>query len=734
MILKLWHFIIPLSNEKQVAVDPWTKTQWLIFWLFWSILVSAIYWVLGPHSYLRIQDNADFNVPYRITAARDLLEYGITFWQPKFSGGMPSLVHPMVDSFAIDGLPYLVLPAWVVYGLVMWMQRFLAGYFTYRLCRDILGLDAVGSLFAGLAYSLYLWSVQDWKLVDAFGLPAVALTLFLFDKIMMHPWRRGIGLALLMGMVLALVSQSVIHTFFMVGALPFWLLIIRQSKWSAWWSRYGAFAGGAMLMEAPLFITLMTYSPTTTRGQGSVTLEIPSLIEKLHHTWGSIGWSEWPQNGLYLGLFFLGLFAARANRKALAWRLLFIFLLSGIGAEVGHWLQHVWQNVIPPSRGNMLDFNQFTIFFGPLLGGMGLHLLRESGITASHRIRVWITLVTLFALAMPVVNLKEVTRQLLHRLSTDNYAINFNNPVLQELAQQQKNTKNPFRVASVGTWPPGIAGASGDRIYPTYVHAYGFESVDGYYRLHSARYHQFWRRVITKALAVYPEQTERTIKWYYLFMSPEKRFVNRAPLDLDAWYNLDLLSLANTRFLISHWPLNHPALTLIHNPVSELAQGQEWDKLRLREKVWQTLQGHVPHHALYVYENKSHLPRAFMTRNFRVLQNASTLLEALSTTSVAELRQTALLEQPVSFDKLDFSYSEIQFDQYTPDHIQLTVNSDGPGLLVLTNNFDPYWKVTINGQPGSMMPVYHTFQGMFLTGGKNQVVLDYWPPYRTWIR
>ncbi|MBF0127285.1 MAG: hypothetical protein HQM02_08755, partial [Magnetococcales bacterium] len=111
--------LLPPASTQPPGEGGAKESRWLLFWFLWSLLISAVYWALGPYSYMRIQDNTDFNIPYRIAAAKDLLQYGITWWQPKFSGGMPSLVHPMVDNFLSDGLPYLLFPAWVVHGFVM---------------------------------------------------------------------------------------------------------------------------------------------------------------------------------------------------------------------------------------------------------------------------------------------------------------------------------------------------------------------------------------------------------------------------------------------------------------------------------------------------------------------------------------------------------------------------------------------------------------------------------------
>ncbi|MBF0296294.1 MAG: hypothetical protein HQL96_13985, partial [Magnetococcales bacterium] len=598
-----------------------------LFWFFWSLLISAIYWVLGPFSYMRIQDNTDFNIPYRIAAARDLWEYGLTYWQPKFAGGMPAMVHPLFDSFLVDGLPFLLLPGWAAYGLIMWLQRFLAGYFTYRLCRDLLRMNAAGALFAGLAFSLYFWNVRDMNLVDALGLPATALWFLWFERLPAGDRWSGLARAAGLGVLLGLVSQSVLFTFFLVAGLPVWLWIVRRIPWQEMLPRWGAFALGACLAEAPQLIALLAYRPVTARG-----LSVESAIswgELASHAWEVVGWSALPQNGLYLGLLGAGLLLGRdPTGKNLAWRLLGLYLLSGVGAELLYGLQRLLAHMVSTSSGNSRDFNQFTLFLGPLLGGIGLHLLASTTPRLAKSARI----VTLCALALPVLDWLHVTRLLAMRLPTDNFSINFTDPVLGALTQRHPVASAPYRVATAGTWPPTVASASGGRLYPAYLFAYGLESADGYYRLHSVRYYRFWQRVIAKALATYPAMAEKTIKWYYLFHAPEPRFAPRAPLELAKWYNLDLLSLANTRFLISHWPLEHPALILRHDPGAELAAGRAWDALRIREQIRRTLAGEVPRHAIHLYENREALPRAFLAERTRHFADATTLLDELART------------------------------------------------------------------------------------------------------
>ncbi|MBF0417355.1 MAG: hypothetical protein HQL86_03795, partial [Magnetococcales bacterium] len=434
--------------------QPEHPRRWLLFWLAWSLLISAIYWILGPYSYLRIQDNADFNIPLRISAAHDLLTHGLTFWQPKFSGGMPSLLHPNVDSFLIDGLPYLFLPAWVVHGLVMWLQRFLAGYFTFRLCRETLQFDPVAATFSGLAFSLYLWGVQDIRLLDALGLPAIAMTLLLFERLLgCSRWRAGL-LALLLGLFTALVAQSVLYTFFILIGLPFWFWIVRSRRLSEIWIPCALFAFGIAVAESPQLLALLAYTPVTARGQspGTEPIPIPSLSEMTITPWNAVGWGILPQNALYLGLFLVGITLSKGTSKW-AWRLFALHMIAGIGSELGYWLQCVWQEWISPGRGNLRDFNQFTIFLGPLLGGAGIHLARQNSHAIPRPAALLISTGTAISLIIPFVNWGNTTYKLLHRLSTDNFAVQFQNPVLRQLGALSERSAAPFRVASVGTWP-----------------------------------------------------------------------------------------------------------------------------------------------------------------------------------------------------------------------------------------------------------------------------------------
>lgn len=66
---------------------------------------------------------------------------------------------------------------------------------------------------------------------------------------------------------------------------------------------------------------------------------------------------------------------------------------------------------------------------------------------------------------------------------------------------------------------------------------------------------------------------------------------------------------------------------------------------------------------------------------------------------------------------------------YSPDAIVVHVNSDGPSVLVFTNNYNPSWKVYVNGVESTIIPAYHTFMAVVLNENENKVVFEYDPAY-----
>ena len=125
------------------------------FFLLWSLWLSFLYFGFGPLSFVFMHDTGDSALPYRVALANAVVKGAWGYWDPQKVSGIDTL-SMLVSPFQPDILLLALLPTWLAYGLITWVQRFMAGYFTFRLLRDSIKLDSGPAFYAGLAYSLYV--------------------------------------------------------------------------------------------------------------------------------------------------------------------------------------------------------------------------------------------------------------------------------------------------------------------------------------------------------------------------------------------------------------------------------------------------------------------------------------------------------------------------------------------------------------------------------------------------
>jgi hypothetical protein len=68
---------------------------------------------------------------------------------------------------------------------------------------------------------------------------------------------------------------------------------------------------------------------------------------------------------------------------------------------------------------------------------------------------------------------------------------------------------------------------------------------------------------------------------------------------------------------------------------------------------------------------------------------------------------------------------EVRIVEWTPNRI--VVEAEGPGLLVLSEVYDPDWRATTGGVAAEVVRVESILRGVYLDAGPHQVVLTYWP-------
>src|SRR3989304_9437507 len=133
----------------------------LINFLIWSVWISAEF-LLGPFAHVRISDSGMGGVggiPELIAVKNQIIKYGPSYFGNFLPGGVDLASNLHLPFSHLNSLLFFIFPGPLAYGLLMFVQRFVASYFTFRLCRDSLKLTFWPSFFAGFAYSLFNFSI-----------------------------------------------------------------------------------------------------------------------------------------------------------------------------------------------------------------------------------------------------------------------------------------------------------------------------------------------------------------------------------------------------------------------------------------------------------------------------------------------------------------------------------------------------------------------------------------------
>jgi len=128
-----------------------------------------------------------------------------------------------------------------------------------------------------------------------------------------------------------------------------------------------------------------------------------------------------------------------------------------------------------------------------------------------------------------------------------------------------------------------------------------------------------------------------------------------------------------------------------------------------------------------VFQIKRPLPRAWMVGQVVPLKRGSVeeLLEPSFDPSFQAIAGGIIPE----FPKTEF-YKEVDSLRYEKDgRIRITVASDRPGVLVLSESSYPGWRVYVNGEKKECLWLNLLFQGVELSPGQNEIIFEFRPEH-----
>ena len=764
-----------------------SRNKWPIF-LLWSLWLTLEYFGFGPFSYVHIHDWGDSLLPMRLGVIGEFFEHGFSHWSNLAICGFDRFITTG-PFFRLDSLLFLSLPGWLACGLVAFVQRFLASYFTYRLCKDYLKLDELPSIVAGVAYSFMnsSWGVPPFYFQSGFaGEAGFPFILWFLERVGGMKNVTGYVLAFLLGLFVLFSSRFALSVPFMLPVALAWFVLVRRKYSFHFLSLFAVFCVTVLVGEIPCIWALLGNAPLSQRAAWD--WSSPPLVT----SWGDCALNIrrfLHNNALYLGLGVLALCWSRPKERSL---LMVMALLAFCGILARLWPPLVAQFDEYMGFFSGFQFDRFYLlapFLGVITAACGLHLLgpkltlTQDNPDGRTRYRVP-PMLYIVAIILAVSYLSHFQFALLHYFAPVFLAVAAAVYGLHLLYSIYRKSKYPVQtvlcimviVPVIATsfvskydrfqgWAKGDTGRGHDPCYavlyenphlkqigtsggpdpfrvgtiahglhPAYACAYGLETVDAVAPLYPKRYSDFWGKVIEPLTS----KDEKLYDYFnnfgarvYLFSPSNRVFDTIEEVPFTEYYNLGLLSLANTKYLISPVPLSDEHLTLLAS--------QTPDEERMHGGLVNLVSG-IRHNAegrrLYIYENGLCFARFFLSGKALVFENSNQLLEAMAKADADSLRSNVFVEEElvskIDLDRLGATEGEVTIEQYSPDQITLSVALDKPGILVVSNSYSPYWTCKVDGVAKNIFPAYHTFMGISLEEGDKLVELEYCPPYWSW--
>lgn len=129
------------------------------------------------------------------------------------------------------------------------------------------------------------------------------------------------------------------------------------------------------------------------------------------------------------------------------------------------------------------------------------------------------------------------------------------------------------------------------------------------------------------------------------------------------------------------------------------------------------------------------LPRAGFYQQCEVMTNQQSLLERLVSPAFDPAKTVILGEAAAVPSRSSHDASgEVQVVRYAPKNILLKSKSSGPGIVLLNDRWNPFWKAEIDGRPVPILVANFLMRAVQVDGGEHTIEFRFSPPKQTfWL-
>jgi hypothetical protein len=248
---------------------------------------------------------------------------------------------------------------------------------------------------------------------------------------------------------------------------------------------------------------------------------------------------------------------------------------------------------------------------------------------------------------------------------------------------------------------------------------YNFDSFDGATNLRSKRWDDYWFEIMHRDKG-HILGTRTGIKW---------QLWNGKTYNIENHIKLNLLGIANVRYIFSALPLKTSQAKLISSP-----EKGGWSKVRPNffanrvDFILFRLQRIFDPGPLYIYELHDVLPRVFSATSIDYVSNSISPSELHKQVSRLALSRTAIMSN--RFSKLLPIAKSIEITAWKKimDGFDISVEAPNGGLVVINNSYLPFWSAYVDGVPTQIFPANGIHMGIPIPAGAKSLRVKYERP------
>jgi len=255
---------------------------------------------------------------------------------------------------------------------------------------------------------------------------------------------------------------------------------------------------------------------------------------------------------------------------------------------------------------------------------------------------------------------------------------------------------------------------------PDFAGFYGLETNGGGDNFMSRTHREIFNRIIQPGIKNYGGDLFKA-NMVGLFLPgkipPLERYTNKRFSD---FFDLDLMSFLNTKFLVSRFELLDSDLKLVHRATQpalfRFTQPNTW-----MNRFYQLF---VQPDFLYVYENPNYLPRFFFVDYLERISDEAVLNQRWQTADIKKLRSNAFVfefAEPGNVKYGKAAPAKVLNIQVGAGTVSIRIAAPQGGFLASTVNSHPWWHAYVGATQLKVVSAYGAFLGVEVPAGTEMV-------------